>query len=96
MADSEKHQADELSPQEAADPLDCTTSSPTHSEAAASVGDLGADTTAASFADIVTNNAQTIAVGVAVSVAADDLLRHRNRRPRLVRHHARELVNSVS
>lgn len=36
------------------------------------VGDLGADTPAASFAEIVTNEAQTTAVGIAVSVAVDD------------------------
>lgn len=44
MADSEKHQADELSLEEAADPLDCTTSSPTHSEAAASPSATSAPT----------------------------------------------------
>jgi excisionase family DNA binding protein len=36
------------------------------------VGDLGADTPAASFAEIVTNEQQTAAVGIAVSVAVDD------------------------
>ena len=36
------------------------------------VADLGADTPAASFAEIVMNEAQTIAVGIAVSVAVDD------------------------
>ena len=36
------------------------------------VGDLGADTPAASFAEIVANEEQTTAVGIAVSVAVDD------------------------
>ncbi len=36
------------------------------------VGDLGADTPAASFAEIVTNEARTTAVGIAVSVAVGD------------------------
>ena len=36
------------------------------------VADLGADTPAASFAEIVTNEEQTTAVGIAVSVAVDD------------------------
>jgi excisionase family DNA binding protein len=36
------------------------------------VADLGADTPAASFAEIVTNEDQTTAVGIAVSVAVDD------------------------
>ncbi|MDQ1380851.1 MAG: hypothetical protein QOJ71_1570 [Actinomycetota bacterium] len=53
MSDSKKHQAGELSLQEAADPLD-------------------------------------------VHYVLADPLRHRNRHFRLVRHHARELVNSVS
>ena len=62
MADSKKHQADELSLQEAADPLDVHYI-PLRGRGF-TVGDLGADTTAASFAEIVTNEAQTIAVGV--------------------------------
>jgi excisionase family DNA binding protein len=37
-----------------------------------SVGDLGADTPAASFAEFVTNEAQTIAVGIALSIEVDD------------------------
>jgi excisionase family DNA binding protein len=37
-----------------------------------SVGDLGADTPAASFAEIVASEAQTIAAGIAVSVPVDD------------------------
>ena len=36
------------------------------------VGDLGADTPAASFAEIVANEEQTTAVGIAVSVAVED------------------------
>ena len=36
------------------------------------VADLGADTPAASFAEIVTNEADTTAVGLAVSVSVDD------------------------
>ena len=36
------------------------------------VADLGADTPAASFAEIVTNESRTSAVGIAVSVAVDD------------------------
>ena len=82
MADSKKHQNGDLSLQEAADLLDrhYILAGPLRGRGF-SVGDLGADTPAASFAEIVTNEAQTITVGVAVSVAADDLLRHRNRRP---------------
>jgi len=37
-----------------------------------SVGDLGADTPAASFAEIVASEEQTIAAGIAVSVPVDD------------------------
>ena len=101
MADSKKNPNDELSLQEPADLLDVhyILADPLRGRGF-SVGDLGADTTAASFAEIVTNEAQTIAVGVAVSVAvavaADDLLRDRRRRPRLVRQRERELVNSAS
>jgi hypothetical protein len=97
VAYSKKRQADDLSLNEAADLLDrhYILAEPRRGRGFI-VSDLGADATAASFAGIVTNKAQTIAVGVAVSVAADDLLRHRNRRPRLVRHHARELVDSPS
>ncbi|MDP9332341.1 MAG: hypothetical protein M3Q30_03370 [Actinomycetota bacterium] len=80
MADSKKNQNDELSLQEPADLLDVhyILADPLRGPVF-TVGDLGADTTAASFAKIVTNEAQTIAVGIVISVAADDLLRHRNR-----------------
>ena len=39
-----------------------------------SVADLGADTPAASFAEIAANEARTVAAGIAVSVGVDDLV----------------------
>jgi hypothetical protein len=81
MADSKKHPNGELSLQEAADLLDVHYILAGPLRGAASPSATSAPTsTAGSFAEIVTRDAQTIAVGVAVAVAVDDLLRHRNRR----------------
>ena len=97
MAYSTKRQADDLCLKEAADLLDRNyILADPHRGRGFIVSDLGADTPAASFAEIVTHRPQTIAVGVAVAVSADDLLRDRSRRPRLVRQRERELVNSAS
>jgi hypothetical protein len=99
VAYSKKRQADDLCLKEAADLLDRNyILADPHRGRGFIVSDLGADTPAASFAEIVTNKPPTIAVGVAVavSVSADDLLRDRSRRPRLVRQRERELVNSAS
>ena len=91
MAYSKKRQADDLCLKEAADVFDRNyILADPHRGRGFIVSELGADTPAASVAEIVTNEAQTITVGVAVSVAADDLLRDRSRRPCLVRQHERE------